>query len=424
VPVARTISTGPAVHFVAMPGSDPEDESSGGPPPDPSDRIWVHPSELTSFVARSRPRSSRRGRWIALAAGLTVVAAVAGVAALMTMNDSSRSVQPSRTGAVQRIVATLAPSVVAVRAARGDETSEASGVCVQAGQIVTSAHALDGASAVAVVTADGRTLPAGVVATDPVSDLAVLTVDGTSTQPAELGASARLEVGQQVVGVAAGSGPRPWVDVGEIGSFNRAFAWGDGVSVPGLIQTNVTADTEHSGGALVDSRGAVVGILVVPPDSSTAGLALPIDQARDVVAQLTASGAVEHGWLGVWATDDTERVGGGARVQGVVPGSPADQAGMKQGDVIVDVGRAGTTTAVASVSQLMSEVGKRKPGDRVNVTLYRDRGKRRVGVELGDQRDAAASTGSAPAGSGSAPAGPGSAPAGPGSAPGDPGNGH
>lgn len=383
-----------------MPGSDPDDEDSGGPPPDPSDRIWVHPSELTSFVARSRPRSSRRARWVALAAGLAVVAAVAGVAALMTVNNSSRSAKPARTGALQRIVATLAPSVVAVRAARGDDMSQASGVCVQAGQIVTSAHALDGASAVAVVTSDGRTLPAGVVATDPITDLAVLTVDGRSTQPAQIGASAGLEVGQRVMGIAAGTGRRPWVDVGQIGAFNSAFVWGEGVSVPGLIKTNMTAGEQHSGGALVDDRGAVIGILVVPPDSSTAGLALPIDQARDVTAQLTARGSVEHGWLGVWATDDTERAGGGARVQGVVPGSPADHAGMEQGDVIVEVGKAGNTTAVASVSQLMSEVGKRKPGDRVSVTLYRDRGKRRVGVELGDQQDAAVSAGSVPAGPG------------------------
>jgi len=384
-----------------MPDNDPDDESSGGPPPDPSDRIWVHPSELTSFVAKSRPRSSRRARWVALATGLGVVAAVAGIAAIMTVNGSSRSETRTRSGAVQRIVATLAPSVVAVRAARGDETSQTSGVCVQAGQIVTSAHALDGAGAVAVVTSAGRTLPADVVATDPVSDIALLTTDGTSTQPAQLGGSAGLEVGQQVVGIAAGSGRHPWVDVGEIGSFNRAFEWGEGVSVPGLIQTNMTAGEEHTGGALVDSRGSVVGILVVPPGSSTAGLALPIDEARDVAAQLTSSGSVEHGWLGVWATDDTDRVGGGARVQGVVPGSPADQAGMKQGDVIVEVGKLGTMTAVASVSQLMSEVGKRKPGDRVSVTMYRDRGKRRVGIELGDQRDAAVSAGSVPAGPGS-----------------------
>ena len=383
-----------------MPGNDPDDERSGGPPPDPSDRIWVHPSELTSFVARSRPRSSRRARWIALATGVAVVAAVAGVVAVMTVNDSSRSASPPRTTAVQRIVATLAPSVVAVRTAGGVGTGQASGVCVQAGQVVTSAHALDGASAVAVVTSDGRTLPAGVVASDPVSDLAVLTVDGRSTQPAQLGASAGLEVGQQVVGVAAGSGRHPWVDVGQIGAFNRAFVWDEGVSVPGLIQTNVTAGTQHSGGALVDRRGTVVGILVVPPDSSTAGLALPIDQARDVAAQLTARGSVEHGWLGVWATDDTDRVGGGARVQGIVPGSPADRAGVEQNDVIVEVGKAGTTTAVASVSQLMSEIGKRKPGDRVSMTLYRDRGKRRVGVELGDQRDAGVSAGSVPAGPG------------------------
>jgi S1-C subfamily serine protease len=386
-----------------MPGNEPEDENSGGPPPDPSDRIWVHPTEMTSFVATTRPRASRRGRWVALAAGLTVVAAVAGVVALMTVDDSSAPPRV-RSGAIQRIVATLAPSVVAVRTTRGDETGRASGVCVQAGQIVTTAHAVDGADAVAVVTSDGRTLPAAVDASDPVSDLAVLTVDGTSMQPAQLGASAGLQVGQQVVGVAASESARhQWVDVGEIGSFNRAFVWGEGVSVPGLIQTNMTAGGEHSGGALLDTRGEVVGILVVPPDSSTAGLALPIDEARDVTSQLTARGSAEHGWLGVWATDDTDRTGGGARVQGVVPGSPAADAGLVQGDVIVDVGKSGTTTAISSVSQLMSEVGRRKPGEKLNVTLYRDSGKRRVGLELGDQKDASATAGTAPAEPGSAP---------------------
>jgi len=386
-----------------MPGDDPEDERAGGPPPDPSDRTWVHPTEMTSFVATSRPRSSRRGRWFALAAGVTVVAAVAGTVAVMTVNDSDQSARPVRSGAVQRIVATLAPSVVAVRAARGDETEHASGVCTQAGRVVTSAHALDGAESVSVITSDGRTMPAALTASDPVSDVAVLTVDAAGMQPAPLGASAGLEVGQQVVGVAAsGSGRRRWVDVGEIGAFNRAFVWGEGVSVPGLIETDVTAGGEHSGGALVDSRGEVVAILVVPPDSSTAGLALPIDQAREVAAQLTARGSAQHGWLGVWATDETDRVGGGARVQGVVPGGPADQAGLEQGDVIVDLGKAGSTTAISSVAQLMSEVGRRKPGERLNVTVYRDRGKRRVGLELGDQQDAATTAGTVPAEPGNA----------------------
>jgi S1-C subfamily serine protease len=390
------------VHFDAMPGNEPEDENSGGPPPDPSDRTWVHPTEMASFVATSRPRSSRRGRWVALAAGLTVVAAVAGVVAVMTVNDSGRPAPQVRSGAIQRVVATLAPSIVAVRATRGDETGHASGVCVQSGQVLTTAHAVDGADAVSIVTADGRTLPAALDASDPVSDLAVLTVDGKNLQPAQLGASGGLEVGQQVVGVAAASGRHRWVDVGEIGAFNRAFVWGQGVSVPGLIETDVTAAGEHSGGALIDSRGAVIGILVVPPDSPAAGLALPIDEVRDVAAQLTAHGSAEHGWLGVWATDDTARVGGGARVQGVVPGSPADNAGLVQGDVIVDVGKAGSTTAISSVAQLMSEVGRRNPGEKLNVTLYRDHGKRRVSLELGDQRETGTTAGSVPAEPGNA----------------------
>ncbi len=85
-----------------------------------------------------------------------------------------------------------------------------------------------------------------------------------------------------------------------------------------------------------------------------------------------------------------------------MPGSPAAGAGLVQGDVIVDVGKSGSTTAISSVSQLMSEVGRRKPGEKLNVTLYRDRGKRRVGLELGDQRDASATAGTAPAEPGNA----------------------
>src|SRR5207247_2239560 len=174
--------------------------------------------------------------------------------------------------------------------------------------------------AVAVVTADGRTLPAAVDASDPVSDLAVLTVDGTSMQPAQLGASAGLAAGQQVVGVAASaSGRHHWVDVGEIGAFNRAFVWGEGVSVPGLIQTDMTASGEHSGGALVDTRGEVVGILLVPPDSSTAGSAIPIDQARDVASQPTPRRRAEDGWPGSWSA-------GGAGERAVICRVPSASA--------------------------------------------------------------------------------------------------
>jgi putative serine protease PepD len=389
-----------------MPGDDPEDERSGGQPPDPSDRIWVHPTELTSFVAAQRRRMPPRARWIALAAGLAVVAAVAGIVTLLTRDDAKQQpAQATQIRAVHRIVASLAPSIVAVRVTRSDDTVRASGVCIQAGQVLTSAHAIDGATAVTVVTADGHTLPAAPVASDPVTDLALLTVNGTGRMyPAALGASDGLEVGQQVVGVAvSASGRHHWVDVGEISSFNQSFVWGSGVSVAGLIDTDMTAGEEHSGGALVDSRGNVIGILDVPPGSSTAGLAMPIDQARDVAAQLTARGSAEHGWLGVWATDDTERPGGGARVQGVVPGSPADRAGLAQGDVIVEVGKTGTTTAISGVAQLMSEVDRHKPGERLSVTLYRDGGKRRYMVELGDQQEAPPTEGSGPVGNGSTP---------------------
>ncbi|HEY3097042.1 MAG TPA: trypsin-like peptidase domain-containing protein [Acidimicrobiia bacterium] len=379
-----------------MPGDDPEDERAGGPPPDPSDRVWVHPSEMMAFVARDRPASGRRARWAALAVGVGVVASVAVVALAVNLGDSARSVRPAaHSTVVQRIASAVAPSVVAIRLTRGDQTGRASGVCVQPGQVVTSAHALEGVSAISVVTADGHVLPATEVGRDPVSDLALLAVDEANTRPAKLGASAELSIGQQVIGVASSASGQRWVDVGEIGSFNRAFVWGQGVAVPGLLETDVTASEEHSGGALVDSQGAVVGILVVPPDASTAGLSLPIDQAREVSAQLLAGGRARHGWLGVLATDATDRAGGGARVQGVVTGSPADRAGLAQGDVLVDFRIGNSTTAIASMPQLMAEIGRRKPGEKLELSLYREGGKRHVAVRLGDQMDAESTTSAA-----------------------------
>jgi putative serine protease PepD len=386
-----------------MGGDEPDDERGGGPPPDPSDRTWVHPSELTAFVAKPPPATGPRTRWAALAVGIGVVAVVAAVVVAVNLGESGRSSRPAaKSGVVQQIASAVAPSVVAIRLIQGDTTRRASGVCVEPGQVVTSAHALEGATSISVVTTSGRTVAATEIGRDPVTDLALLAVDERSALPAKLGSS-DLSVGQPVVGVAvSASGRQPWVHSGEIAAFNRIFTWSLGFSVPGLIETSMKAGEENSGGALVDRQGAVVGVLVVPPDASTAGFALPIEQARDVAAQLIAGGRARHGWLGVLATDATDRVGGGARVQGVVGDGPADRAGLAQGDVIVDFRVGNSTTAISSTAQLMAEVGKHKPGERLDFTLYRDSGKRHLSVKLGDQNDAG-STSTSAAAQGNAP---------------------
>src|SRR2546421_2538493 len=167
-----------------MAGDEPEDERAGGPPPDPSDRVWVHPSELTAFVARDRPASGRRARWGALAVGVGVVVAVAGVVVAVNVGENGGSTHPAaQSTAVQRIASAVAPSVVAIRLTQGDQTRRASGVCVQPGQVVTSAHALEGVTTISVVTADGHTLSATEVGRDPISDLALLAVDEASVRP-------------------------------------------------------------------------------------------------------------------------------------------------------------------------------------------------------------------------------------------------
>jgi putative serine protease PepD len=379
-----------------VPEHDDEESDASGPPPDPLDRVWLHPSELHSFMAagESRPSPARTRRTALL--GFAVVAAlVVAVSVVVVLTDDAAddSSTPLATGvdafSADRVptdmVLVAGASVVTIQVARADGMTKASGVCIDDGLVLTSAHALEGAAGIAVATEDER-LPAAAAGVDPGTDLALLRVDDLNVPAARLGSSEGLREGDWVLGLAAGAkADQHWVNVGAVSAFDRLFVTPAGAVVAGLIDTRTGAGRAHSGGVVLDSRGSVIGILTVPRGAAPSGLAVPIDTARDVALQLAATGTAAHGWLGVSGADDTERAGGGARLEEVVAESPADDAGLDDGDVIVAVADGQATTAVSGIHELMTEITSRRPGQSLKLTVLRDGAKRHVPVELGEQ---------------------------------------
>jgi S1-C subfamily serine protease len=259
------------------------------------------------------------------------------------------------------LVAEAAPSVVAVR---GDGVAGGgSGVALGSDRVVTSAALVSGATAVTVTTSRSRVLTATVAGVDPETDLALLRIAGGHLPPARLGSADDLAVGTWVLAVGAPGGERRWASQGVVSGISVLVTTMDGRSMPGMLATDVDAQPDSAGGALLDDDGAVVAILsrVAP------GHALPVDVARDVAEQLSASGRVRHAWLGVDAVDTRARAGGGVTVMAVAPGGPAEQAGLAIGDVITALG----DDRVADLADLLAAVAHRRPGDPVALTVWR-----------------------------------------------------
>jgi S1-C subfamily serine protease len=152
---------------------------------------------------------------------------------------------------------------------------------------------------------------------------------------------------------------------------------GSGVSKPNLITTNTPMPDTARGGALLDSAGRLVGVIAGPAHGGAGGLATPADMARSVLDQLANSGHVEHGELGIRATDDDD--GGGVRVSSVPSGSPAAKAKVKVGDVIVAV----NAVRIPDSATLVYEVQRHRAGDEVTLSVSRGGKKLNLAVTLG-----------------------------------------
>jgi len=212
-----------------------------------------------------------------------------------------------------------------------------------AGYIVTNNHVIDGATDIRVKIDDGRELPGKVVGRDPKTDLALLKVEATGLPVIPLGDSTQLQVGEQVMAIGNPFGLERTVTTGIVSATGRVIGQGP---YDDFIQTDASINPGNSGGPLINSRGQAVGINAAIFSQSGGsvgiGFAIPVNQAKSVVAHLAASGKVTRGWLGVTIQPLTPELakgfkvadGNGALVASVQEASPAAKAGIKAGDII------------------------------------------------------------------------------------------
>jgi len=213
------------------------------------------------------------------------------------------------------------------------------------GYVVTNNHVVDGATEIKVTLADGRELAAKVLGRDPKTDLALLKIDATGLPLIALGVSTQLQVGEPVMAIGNPFGLEQTVTTGIVSATGRVIGEGP---YDDFIQTDASINPGNSGGPLINSKGQAVGIntaLVSHTGGSVGiGFAIPIDLAKPVLTQLAAAGRFERGYLGVAVQRVTPDLAKsfklegpqGALVASVAAGSPAMNAGVKRGDVIVE----------------------------------------------------------------------------------------
>jgi serine protease DegQ len=301
-----------------------------------------------------------------------------------------------------RVAEVLQPSVVAVIVAdaQGQELGSGSGVIYRAnGIIVTNNHVVtaDGdqpAPGIAVTLATGETLDATLIGRDPLSDLAVLRIAGNDFPAATfLTDMTALQVGEYAFALGAPLGLRGSVTMGIVSAINREVPASGSLGTVDLIQTDAAISPGNSGGALADAEARVIGINVAAADVQTRaqniGFAIPADTVVNVVDQILENGKVSYGYLGVQTTTittslqqqyDLSRAQGALVVQ-VEPGSPAAEAGVKQGDIIVQIGDRPVDTEVDLFAYLRS----RRPGEKVDVVVDREGEEQTFTVTLGER---------------------------------------
>ncbi len=274
-----------------------------------------------------------------------------------------------------------------------------SGVIVDPdGIILTNNHVVAQADSIQVTLADNRTLDAEVVGTDPDSDLAVLRVEASGLPTVHFGDSEAIEVGEWVlaVGNPFSESLRHTVTAGIISAKGRQNV-GLGTTYQNFIQTDAAINPGNSGGALVNLRGELIGInTAIATRSGTfqgVGFAIPVNMARRIMESLQRHGRVLHGWLGVQVQAVDENMADalglerptGALVADVLADTPAARAGLRRGDLVLELD--GQT--VDSSQDLVNRVGMSAPGTDVVLTVLRDGRRHEITVRLGERGETA-----------------------------------
>jgi S1-C subfamily serine protease len=279
---------------------------------------------------------------------------------------------------VSGVAEKLTPKVASLRVPRSRGESLGSAVVYTGdGFLLTNAHVVGSAPGGTAAFADGTSAPFRVIGADPLSDLAVLRATGDTPEPAELGEADDLVVGQLVVAVGNPLGLAGSVTAGVVSALGRSMPAGRAAGlIEDVIQTDAALNPGNSGGALADSRARVVGINTAVAGFGL-GLAVPVNATtRRIVATLMREGRVRRAYLGVVvapapvAPPWRERLGRGTglRIVEVVPGGPAERAGLRVGDLLLTAGGKPVATA-QDLQRLMFDEAIGKP---LAVTVMRN----------------------------------------------------
>jgi S1-C subfamily serine protease len=272
---------------------------------------------------------------------------------------------------------------------QSESTATGSGFIVdEEGTVVTAAHVVDEASSVKVILQDGTVRSAKVLGVDDATDIAVIRFDpeGAELQPLELGDSSSLKVGASVAAIGTPFEYAWSFSTGIVSGLDRTIEAPNGFTVSHAIQTDAAVNPGNSGGPLLDAEGDVIGVVdQIATDgsadqSSGVGFAVPSNLVASELEQLEAGETVEHAYLGV-STGTASGETAGAQVAEVVQGSPAAEAGLRQGDIITALGE----ESIASTEDLVAAIATREPGERVTLEVDRDAQKTAVKVTLGTQ---------------------------------------
>ena len=358
-----------------------------------------------------RERRARRRKVGAVAAAALVVGAIGGVggaaaydyygpqdtAATSSGQGVTTTVVDSGAvaaapGSVQAVADQVLPSVVQIIVSSGDAQGSGSGIILtEDGTILTNAHVVEGAgdpaqSDLVVSFSDGSTAPAEVVGEDPITDVAVIKAQGVSgLQPATLGRSSNLQVGQNVVAIGSPFGLSATVTTGIVSALDRPVAVGqigetDENTIYPAIQTDAAINPGNSGGPLVNLKGEVVGInssirtggatLGGTSGSIGLGFAIPLDEVAPIISQIRNGQEPTHARIGITVSDALSDAGlpRGAEVQSVLPGSAGADAGLQKGDIITSL----DGTLVEGSDSLVAQIRSLRPGEQVTLGVVRD----------------------------------------------------
>ena len=276
-----------------------------------------------------------------------------------------------------------------------------SGVIIDSkGYILTNQHVIDEADKITVTLPDGRDFKAVIKGQDKRSDLAIIQINAHNLPVTTLGDSDSLKIGQWVVAIGNPFGfaiqnPEPTVTAGVISALHRALgrSLGRDKDYNDLIQTDAAINPGNSGGPLVNLKGEVIGINVAIFSTTGGyegvGFAIPINNATKIISKLIEGKKIVYGWFGVTVQDLTDELAkyfglsdkNGALVVGILEGSPAQKAGIKESDIIRQL----DNKPINNGRELLNTVGKAEVGQKVNIVVIRDKKELTLEVEIGER---------------------------------------